>query len=291
MDTEKRNPRTPDIDLLDTLGALRLINREDRQIAAAIEKILPQIARAVEGIAARLAAGGRLVYVGAGTSGRLGILDAVECSPTFGVDPELVQGVLAGGEEACYRALEASEDNAGQGEKDLSARGICAKDAVVAITASGRTPYTLGAARWARGRGAFTVGLSCNSGSPLSNEVDVAIEVEVGPEVIAGSTRMKAGTAEKMVLNMISTVTMVRLAHVYSNLMVNVRLKNEKLVQRAVRIIAAAAGTSTELAREALQQADDVRAAIVMLKLGCDVDKARKLASEKVSLREILGER
>lgn len=291
MSTEERNPRTLDLDLLDTLDLLRLINAEDRTVARAVGRVLPQIAEAVDRIAARLSRGGRLLYVGAGTSGRLGVLDAVECPPTFGVEAELVQGVLAGGYEACYRAVEASEDRAEKGETDLRNRALSSRDAVVGLSASGSTPYTLGAVRYARQVQALTIGISCNRTTPLSTEVEVAIEVEVGSEVLAGSTRMKAGSAEKMVLNMISTATMVRLGHVYSNLMVGVLLKNRKLMNRALRIIGEIAQVPLPRARAALEQSGDAKSAIIMLKLGCGVEQARRLARQHASLREILGEK
>lgn len=288
MLTEERNPRTLNIDLLETLDILRLINDEDQKVALAVREALPQIARAVEGIVERLRQGGRLFYVGAGTSGRLGVLDAVECPPTYGVSPDVVQGILAGGYEACYKAVEVSEDDAIRGERDLDERGVSARDAVTGVAASATTPYTIGAVRRAREIGALTLGLSCNRQADLSKEVDIAIEIAVGPEVIAGSTRMKAGTAQKMVLNMISTATMVRLGHVYSNLMVNVQPKNQKLVRRAVRIISEAAEVSPERAQAALEETGNVKSAIVMLKLGCTPAEADTLLAQTGSIRKAL---
>lgn len=290
MLTEQRNPSTLDLDRLETLEIVRLINREDRQVAPAVNTVLPHIAKAIDAIVDRLARGGHLFYVGAGTSGRLGILDAVECPPTFGVDSEVVQGVIAGGYEACYREVEAAEDNPAQGEADLRARGLSARDAVVGIAASASTPYTVGAVRYARQIGALTVGISCNRGAALSKEADVPIEVEVGTEVIAGSTRMKAGTAQKMILNMMSTATMVRLGHVYSNLMVNLHVKNQKLTNRAVRIISEVAGVTADRAQSAFNQAGDVKTAIVMLRLDCSPQKAREILEQTGSIRKALGE-
>jgi len=288
MNTEQRNPDTYDLDKLQTPELIMAINRADQAVAMVVASAIDQIAAAVDGISARLRAGGRLFYVGSGTSGRLGVLDAVECPPTFDVPAELVQGVLSGGYEACHSAVEAAEDNPAQGEADLRQRGVTARDAVVGVAASGRTPYTLGAVKYARRVGALTVGISCNRNAMLSTEVDLPIEVETGPEVLTGSTRMKAGTAQKMVLNMLSTAVMVRLGHVYSNLMVNVHLKNKKLVERGVRIIRDVTGMAEDKARRALDQTGDVKSAIVMLKLDCSAAEARKKASSARSLREII---
>ncbi len=289
MNTEQRNPDTYDLDKLQTPELVMAINRADQAVAMIVAAALDQIAAAVDAIAARLKTGGRLFYVGSGTSGRLGVLDAVECPPTFGVPAELVQGVVSGGYDACHSAVESAEDSPEQGEADLRTRNLTARDAVVGVAASGRTPYTLGAVRYARGLGALTVGISCNRNAQLTKEVDHPIEVETGPEVLTGSTRMKAGTAQKMVLNMISTAVMVRLGHVYSNLMVNVHLKNQKLVERGVRIISEVTGTTEDKARQALERTGDVKSAIVMLKLGCSVEEAKKKASSIRRLREIIG--
>jgi N-acetylmuramic acid 6-phosphate etherase len=289
MGTEQRNPDTYDLDVLQTPELVMIINRADQAVALAVTSATQQIATAVDAVALRLARGGRLFYVGSGTSGRLGVLDAVECPPTFGVLPGLVQAVIAGGKKACHSAVEAAEDSAEQGENDLRDRGITERDAVVGLAASGRTPYTIGAVRYARGIGALTVGISCNRNTPLSGEVDLAIEVETGPEVLAGSTRMKAGTAQKMILNLISTATMVKLGHVYSNLMVNVHLRNRKLVERGVSIVRDVAEVSQEVAREALQEAGDVKTAIVMLRLGCSKAQARAQLKSARSLRDIIG--
>lgn len=235
--TEQSNPNTTEIDRLSTLDALRIINAEDKKVAEAIERVLPAIAQAVDAIVARLEGGGRLFYVGTGTSGRLGILDASECPPTFGVLPDLVQGVIAGGYEACYKAVEASEDDRAAGATDLQARGVTANDAVVGIAASGRTPYTIGAVEYARQLGALTLCITCNENTTLAAAVEIPLEPIVGPEVIAGSTRLKSGTAQKLVLNMLSTMTMVRLGYVKGNRMANMQTKNLKLRQRAVGIV------------------------------------------------------
>lgn len=290
MKTEERNPVTADIDRLETLEVLRLINVEDQTVAQAVAGALPEIARAVEGIADRLRGGGRLYYVGTGTSGRLAVLDAAECPPTFGTAPTLVQAVIAGGSEATYRAVEAAEDDSRQGARDLASIGLTAADALVGVSASGQTPYTSGAVKYARQTGSFTVAISCNRDSPISREAEVAIEVETGPEVISGSTRMKAGTAQKLILNMISTATMIRLGHVYGNLMVNVQLKNRKLVARGEGIVSEVAGVPEEVARSALDKAGSVKVAILMLKRNLDREQARRLLDSRGSLRAALDE-
>src|SRR6476659_5917464 len=234
---------------------LRVINDEDSRVPLAVRDAIPQIARAVDAIAEAVRSGGRLFYIGAGTSGRLGVLDASECPPTFSVPADLVQGIMAGGEAALSRATEATEDDPAMGARDLLARGFTGKDVLVGITASGRTPYVLGAVAEAKELGAVTVGICCSPDSELSKKVDIAIAPLVGPEIVAGSTRMKSGTAQKLVLNMLSTGTSIRLGYVYGNLMVNVQPKNEKLVDRARRIIAQAAGVSPERAGAVLVQA------------------------------------
>lgn len=277
--TEKRNPASEGIDGLGADEILRIINAEDRKVADAVAQEIPRIARAVEAIVARIEAGGRLFYVGAGTSGRLGVLDAAECPPTFNVPRELVQGVIAGGARALARATEASEDDPSLGARDLAARGLTARDAVVGIAASGRTPYVLGAVARAREMGALTIGISCTPGSELSCAVEIPIEPLVGPEILAGSTRMKAGTATKLILNMLSTAAMIRLGHVYGNLMVNVQPKNAKLRDRAVSIVAEAAGIDRERAAAFLVPAGDrVKVAILMARLGI----AREAAEERL---------
>lgn len=254
--TEQTNPNTTEIDRLPTLEALRIINAEDKKVADAIEQVLPAIARAVDGIVARLVRGGRLFYVGTGTSGRLGVLDASECPPTFGVSPELVQGIIAGGYEACYKAVEASEDDRAAGATDLQARNVNADDVVVGIAASGRTPYTIGAVEYARHLGALTVCITCNANTALAAAVEIPIEPIVGPEVIAGSTRLKSGTAQKLVLNMLSTMAMVRLGYVKGNRMSNLQTKNIKLRERAVGIVQDECGVDAATAQAVLEAAD-----------------------------------
>ena len=275
--TEQTNPQTSEIDKLPTLEALRIINREDKKVAEAIEKILPAIARAVDGIVERLERGGRLFYTGTGTSGRLGVLDAAECPPTFGVSPSLVQGVIAGGYDACYKAVEASEDDREAGAKDLQARGFTPDDVVVGIAASGRTPYTIGAVEYARGIGALTICITCNENTALAAAVEIPIEPIVGPEVIAGSTRLKSGTAQKLVLNMLSTMTMVRLGYVTGNRMTNLKTSNIKLRQRATGLVMAECELEEPAAKAALEAANwDLRIAIVMVKThaGCEAAEA-----------------
>jgi N-acetylmuramic acid 6-phosphate etherase len=265
--TEQINPNTTDIDKLPTLDALRIINREDRKVAEAIERVLPAVARAVDGIAERLERGGRLFYSGTGTSGRLGVLDAAECPPTIGVSPDLVQGVIAGGYDACYKAVEASEDDRDAGAKDLQARGFTSNDVVVGIAASGRTPYTIGAVEYARRIGALTICITCNENTALACAVEIPIEAIVGPEVIAGSTRLKSGTAQKLVLNMLSTMTMVRLGYVTGNRMTNLKTSNIKLRQRATGLVMNECGLDEAAAVAALEAAGwDLRTAIVMVK-------------------------
>ena len=268
--TEAENPRTVEIARLPTCDIVRLMNEEDARVAEAVREVLPEVARAVEAIVECLRAGGRLFYVGTGTSGRLGVLDAAECPPTFGVAPELVQGIIAGGYEALYRATEASEDDAAAGARDLDARGVTGRDAVVGIAASGRTPYTIGAVEHAQARGAFTACVTCAPGSLITRACEVAIAPVVGPEVIAGSTRLKAGTAQKMVLNMLSTATMIRLGYVTGNRMTNMLPRNEKLRARSLRILRAETELNEADARAALDDAGgDLRLALVMSKTNC----------------------
>jgi N-acetylmuramic acid 6-phosphate etherase len=269
--TEQPNPASSHIDTLPTLEVLSVINDEDHKVAASVACELPQIAEAVDRIVELLRAGGRLFYIGAGTSGRLGVLDAAECPPTFQVSSELVQGIIAGGEPALARATEASEDDPETGRRDLAARGFRAMDALVGIAASGRTPYVLGAIEAANKLGALTVGISCTPHSALASRAQIAITPLVGPEVIAGSTRMKAGTATKLVLNMISTAVMIRLGYVFGNLMVNVQPRNAKLRDRATRIVVSTTALSYERAGELLIEAgDSVAVAIVMARMSLD---------------------
>ena len=288
--TEQENPRTAQISSLPTEEVLRLINQEDAQVADAVAQVLPEITRAVDGIVARLAQGGRLFYIGTGTSGRLGVLDASECPPTFGVSPEMVQGIIAGGYEACYRAVEASEDDASAGASDLDARGFNQHDVLVGVAASGRTPYTVGAVKHARQLGGLTIALTSAPGSAITKAAEIAIAPVVGPEVIAGSTRMKAGTAQKLVLNMLSTAAMIRLGYVTGNRMTNVQTRNVKLRARAERILAAEAGLDEARAKEILDSADgNLPVALVMSQTGCskiEADSALK-ASRGVPARAI----
>ena len=274
--TEQENLKTTNLSSSPVREIIRLMNDEDALVASAIGLVLPEVERAIEGIVARIRRGGRLFYIGTGTSGRLGVLDAAECPPTFGVSPDLVQAVIAGGYEACYRAVEASEDDAAAGEADLRARAFARGDALVGIAASGRTPYTVGAVKFARGCGALTVAITCAPGSQITQEAEISIVPVVGPEVVAGSTRLKAGTAQKLVLNMLSTATMVKLGYVTGNRMTSVLPRNSKLRRRAIRIIMAESGSDEEAARAALAGAnDDVRAALVMIKTGHSSEEAK----------------
>lgn len=275
--TELENPQTVEIDQLPTLDALRLINDEDKTVALAVEKILPQIAIATDRIVERLQKGGRLFYVGTGTSGRLGVLDASEIPPTFGVSYDLVQGIIAGGYDALYKASEASEDDHAAGVYDVLERGVNAADAVVGIAASGRTPYTIGAVERAREMGCFTACIVCTPDSALEKAAEIALVPVVGPEAITGSTRMKAGTAQKMVLNMISTVAMIRLGFVKGNRMTNVRPSNAKLRDRSLRILMAETGLDAITAEDLFIKADeDLRLALVMFLTNSEADAARE---------------
>ena len=289
--TEQRNPASAAIDTLPTEEVLRIVNAEDHQVAAAVEREVPAIARAVDAVVEAFQRGGRLFYIGAGTSGRLGVLDASECPPTFSVPPEMVQGIIAGGPAALSRATEVTEDDPAMGALDLRERGFAARDVLVGIAASGRTPYVVGAVAEARRLGAVTVGISCTPDSELARAAAIAITPLVGPEVIAGSTRMKAGTAQKLVLNMLTTGAFIRLGYVYGNLMVNVQPKNAKLADRARRIVAQAAGVTCERAGELLDAAgNSVRVAIVMGKTGAArVEAERRLAAAGGSISRVLN--
>ena len=274
--TEQENPRTANLSSLSSLEIVVAMNQEDAGVASAVNAVLPQIAEAVDKIVERLRNGGRLFYIGTGTSGRLGVLDAAECPPTFGVSPELVQAVIAGGYEACYRAVEASEDDADAGARDLQTRGFTKDDALVGIAASGRTPYTVGAVEHGRRLGAFTAAISCVPDSAITKVAEIVIVPVVGPEVVAGSTRLKAGTAQKMVLNMISTAAMVRLGYVTGNRMTNVQTRNVKLRARAVRILTAEAGIDEVSASEVLEAAEgELPVAIVMARSRCGQVRAK----------------
>jgi N-acetylmuramic acid 6-phosphate etherase len=291
LTTEEINPVSVNLDAMSTLDMLAVFNREDRKAIEAVEAALPRIAEAVEAIAGAIRAGGRLFYTGAGTSGRLGVLDASECPPTFNVPPGLVVGLIAGGDYALRNAVEGVEDDPEAGAADLRAHGFGARDVLVGIAASGRTPYVLGAVDEARRLGSLTAGIACARGAELSARVRIPIEVVPGPEVVTGSTRLKAGTATKLVLNMLSTGVMVRLGYVYSNLMVNVQPRNQKLVDRAQRIIMAVARVTREEAARALEEAGhDVRTACVMARLGVRrEDAARRLEACGGRLREAIG--
>lgn len=267
--TEQENPRTAEIDKLPTLEAIRLINDEDKNVAIAVEKVLPEIADAIDEVADRMKNGGRLFYIGTGTSGRLGVLDASECPPTFGVSPELIQGVIAGGYDALYKAVEASEDDRQAGAEDFKNRGLKAEDSVIGIAASGRTPYTIGAVEYAKSLGCFTAALTCVPDSAITKAAEISIVPVVGAEVIAGSSRMKAGTSHKMILNMISTTVMIRLGYVKGNRMTNVRSSNTKLKERSLRILIAESGLGESDAQNLMEKAGgDLRVAIVMQKAG-----------------------
>lgn len=281
LPTEQRNPNTADIDRLSTLEMVRRINDEDKKVAFAVERELESVAQAVDAIYESLSSGGRLIYCGCGTSGRLGVLDAAECPPTYSTDPEMVQGIIAGGERAMFKAAEGAEDNADAGREDMQKLGLNSRDIVVGIAASGRTPYVLGAMAYAHEIGAKTVALTCNKASDMNAAADISIGVETGPEVITGSTRMKSGTAEKMVLNMLSTGAMIKLGKVYGNLMVDVMPTNEKLVRRSISIVSTAAGVDEEVAKSTLESCGfSVKTAIVMLVRGLSADEARRRLDE-----------
>lgn len=274
--TERDNENTSEIDKVSTFEAVQLINNEDKKVAAAIEKVLPRIAETVDRIVERLKNGGRLFYVGTGTSGRLGVLDASEIPPTFGVSYDLVQGVIAGGYDALYKAAESSEDEKQAGAEDLRQRNLTEKDAVVGIAASGGTPYTIGALRFARELGCFTACVTCVPDSPITKVSEIAIVANVGAEAITGSTRMKAGTAQKMILNMISTVAMIRLGYVKGNRMTNARSSNLKLKERSLRILIAETDLDENSALDLLNEANgDLRVALVMNKANVSNEEAQ----------------
>jgi N-acetylmuramic acid 6-phosphate etherase len=290
--TEQRNSASRHLDRLSTHAILRLMNREDRKVAIAVGREIPAIARAVDAIARSIRRGGRLFYVGAGTSGRLAVLDAAECPPTFGVSGNLVQALIAGGRRAVTGAVEGAEDSVANGARDLRSKKLARKDVVVGIAASGTTPYVLGALAFARKRGATTVAVTANRRTPMARHARIVIAPEVGPEIIAGSTRLKAGTSQKLVLNMLSTAAMVRLGHVYENLMIDVALTNQKLRERGLRILSEGSGKDLSASEHALRQSGhNLRVALVMLKRGLGAKAARaRLISTKGSLRRALGE-
>jgi N-acetylmuramic acid 6-phosphate etherase len=290
--TEQRNAASKNLDRMSALQIVRLMNREDRKVAAAVERQLSAIARAVDTIVKAIRSGGRLIYVGAGTSGRLAVLDAAECPPTFGTPPKVVQALLAGGRPAVTGAVEGAEDSQANAERDLRARKLTRHDVVVGITASGTTPYVLAALRYARRRGATTVAITVNPRTSVARLAKILIVTEVGREILTGSTRLKAGTAQKMVLNMLSTAAMARLGHVYENLMIDVKASNQKVSDRIVRILAEASGKSVSAAEHALRQAGhDMRVALVILKGEVSAAEARrKLGRANGDLQEALGE-
>ncbi|MEQ8673104.1 MAG: N-acetylmuramic acid 6-phosphate etherase [Aggregatilineales bacterium] len=290
MLTESRNPNTTKIDQLSTLEMLTVINEEDARVAGAVRQALPQIAQAVDAISARMRDGGRLIYTGAGTSGRLGVLDAVECVPTFSAPPGLVIGLIAGGEKALTQAAEGAEDNVQAGKDALLAINLAPNDSVVGIAASGRTPYVIGALQTANDIGAFTVAVTCNANAPMLEHAQVGIVAEVGAEVITGSTRLKSGTAQKLILNMLSTAVMIKLGKVYGNLMVDVMVTNEKLADRARRIVVEVTGISYEEANKLLIQTDNhVKTAIVMALKNATVEEAqRQLEANQGVLAQII---
>ena len=281
LTTESRNQNTLDIDKVSTIEMLQKINEEDKKVAIAVEKEIPQIADAIDKTVERMHNGGRLIYIGAGTSGRLGILDASECPPTYGVSEELVQGVIAGGQEAIFRAQEGAEDSKELAVKDLKERNITSNDVVVGIAASGRTPYVIGGLEYANEIGALTVSITCNKDSEVSKCAKISIAPVVGPEVVTGSTRLKSGTAQKLVLNMLSTGCMIKLGKVYGNLMVDVQTTNEKLVERAKKIVSEATGLNIEESTKILNETNfDVKLAIFMVLSNLDKNEAKAKLDE-----------
>ena len=281
LDTERKNPASAHIDELSPLDMMRVIHAEDQKAVDAVTPLLPKIAETADEIARRIRLGGRLFYCGAGTSGRLGVLDAVECPPTYGTPPELVQGVIAGGTNAMFRAKEGAEDDERLGESDLAALSVTELDTVVGLSASGRTPYVVGALRYAKQQGAFTVAVACASKSPIAAIADVDLTALTGPEVVTGSTRMKAGTAQKMILNMLSTGAMIRLGKVYGNLMVDVAATNEKLRERALRIVMEVSGCGREESASALRKADGQAKPAILIAAGkCTKEKAERLLQD-----------
>jgi N-acetylmuramic acid 6-phosphate etherase len=290
LNTERRNPASADLDQLSAIEIATLMNQQDAKVWRAIRKTLPQIAKAIDTVHDRLGRGGRLIYVGTGTSGRIGALDASECPPTFGTDPTMVQYMIAGGESALASASEASEDSVELGIHDMTARKPGKKDVVVGLAASGRTPYTIAAVKYAKKRGSATVAITCNPGSELAKVAHLAIEVEVGPEILTGSTRLKAGTAEKLICNMLTTGAMARLGYVYGNLMINLHLKNEKLIERGISIVQRVAKIDRTSALTALDAAGmKVPVALVMLSAKVNRPEAmRRLKQAQGSIRKAI---
>jgi N-acetylmuramic acid 6-phosphate etherase len=282
LTTESRNPNTIDIDKVSTLEMLKKINDEDKKVAEAVEKELPKIAEAINGIVEGMHKGGRLIYIGAGTSGRLGILDASECPPTYGVSEEVVQGIIAGGTEAIFRAKEGAEDSKELAVEDLKLKKLNENDTVVGLAASGRTPYVIGGLNYANEIGALTVSVTCNANSEVSKAARISIAPVVGPEVITGSTRLKSGTAQKLVLNMLSTGVMIKLGKVYGNLMVDVKATNEKLVERSKKIVCEATGADREAVEKILNETDfDVKLSIFMILSKLDKNQAKNILDDK----------
>jgi N-acetylmuramic acid 6-phosphate etherase len=290
LTTERRNRATENLDEMSALELVTAMNREDTRVPRAVRRVLPQIAQAVDLIAERLARGGRLFYVGTGTSGRIGALDASECPPTFGTSTNMVQFLIAGGERALVHATEASEDSPKLGRSDLARKRPTRKDVVVGLAASGFTPYTMSALEFARSKGAATVAIACNRNSALGKIADIGIEVEVGPEALTGSSRLKAGTAQKLICNMLSTGSMARMGYVYSNLMVNLHLTNKKLLERGIRILQILAEVDRDCAVETLDKAGmSVPLALVMLKANTGkTDAARRLRKAKGNVRRAI---
>jgi len=290
--TEERNAASKNLDRMSSLEIIRLMNREDRKVAPAVGRTAATLARAVDEIVARMTVGGRLIYVGAGSSGRIGVLDASECPPTFGVSPNLVRALIAGGKKAVLSSVEGAEDRPADGARDLRKIRLTKIDSVVGIAASGTTPYVLGAIGFAKKRGALTIGVAANRRSPLASSAGIAITPEVGPEILAGSTRLKAGTSQKMVLNMLSTAVMVRLGHAYDNLMIDVGEANEKLRERATWILKEASARNVYAVTRALRHSGhDLRLALIMLKRGVSAKQARTILQEsRGNLRKALGE-
>lgn len=292
MVTEQRNAASMDIDRLNALEIVKIINREDQRVPLAVERCLPQIAQAVEKIVAAFRRGGRLIYIGAGTSGRLGVLDASECPPTYGVSPDMVVGIIAGGERALRQPIEGAEDNPQQGQTDLEKIRFSAKDVLVGIAASGRTPYVIGALNYAKSMNAVTIAVASNPGSAMAKISDIAIETVVGQEVLTGSSRMKSGTAQKLVLNMLTTASMILMGKCYQNLMVDVQASNEKLRARALRIVMQATECSEETAQQTLQRADNnAKLAIMMILSGLEKAAAAQLLNRhQGKLRQALAQ-
>jgi len=290
--SEQRNAASRNLDRMSAMQIARLMNREDRKVAAAVGRQLPAIARAVDAIVKAIRNGGRMIYVGAGSSGRMAVLDAAECPPTFGTSPKLVQALIAGGRPAVTGAVEGAEDSPANAKRDLRAKRLARRDVLVGITASGTTPYVLAALKYARKRGATTVAITVNQHTPVARLAKILIAIDVGPEILTGSTRLKAGTSQKMVLNMLSTAAMARLGHVYENLMIDVKPSNQKVSARILRILAEASGKSLSAAEHALRQAGhNMRVALVMLELGVNAQGAKKkLRTAKGGVREALGE-